>query len=524
MSDRTRYQAQTIYQEQGDVTSYLGVDPVTGLPVLIYRFTAAASPELARLDSEHLPRLLAWRDDESGGIMVVSWSSALVPVAGEPLDNLQLLDSARALADAAAAGVSHGDLTPDRFMLAGDSIVIEGFGVPWTDQPTAPHEDVSAWAHSIGQIGHRGSAGVTKLLDDIQAGNRMEPAELFTRLTDLLLRGDAPVGQPPAAAAQEPEAAGPDDSGPEEAAGDFLDRSWDDFAGQDEHYPAFTGTASQVPAVEDLELNFSDDAGPDHHNEAPAEDPDAAVFVPSRTYASERLGTGVQPEDSPLDDGPAEQPGDAPEELPDPVEPETVEEAGSSSRPPAPQSLPAGGSSSYLKSLDSSAPQTRTGRSVGVTGQSGTMSTGRSNPSGQEMDWAEDQPVQRSSRRIIMITVLAVLTVVLVTLLFVLRQRDMDQVPAGVSAGVTYVIDVLIEPDNLPPVNLFVMQSPAGSQFAPNTALGTAPRRMALDMEGTWVFEGRFQGRVSEPVTIRIPEERSSTITIVIPPEETDGQ
>ncbi len=517
MSDRTRYQAQTIYQEQGDVTSYLGVDPVTGLPVLIYRFSGAASPQLARLDSEFLPRLLAWRDDDSGGIMVVSWSSALVPVAGEPLDNLQLLDSARALNDAAAAGVSHGDLSPERFLLAGDSIVIEGFGVPWTAEPATPEGDVVAWAGSIRQMGHRGNSGVDKLLDDIEAGSGLQPSELFGRLTDLLLRGEAPQAEPaaeqtppPAAETAEPEA-------------DFLDRTWDDFSGQDEQYPAFTGSASQVPEVETLELDFSAD---EHQGaeEPEIEEPDTGVFTPSSTYASERLSArerAAAQSAAMEEEAPAGQPAPPPAEE---TGPEPAEEPVTDRRPPPPQSLPAGGSSSYLKSLDSDSAGTRTARSVGVTGQSGSTSYGRPVPAAQEEDWAEEQPVQRNNRRIIMITVLAILTVVLVTLLVVLRQRDLDRVPASANPGVAYVIDVLVEPDDLPPVNLFVLQSPGGSQFAPNTALGTAPRRVALDAEGTWVFEGRFQGRLSEPVTIQIPEDRSSTVTIVIPPEQGDAQ
>ena len=519
MTDRTRYHAQTIFQEKGDVTSYLGVDPVTGLPVLIYRFADAASPQLARLDSEHLPRLLAWRDDDTGGIMVVSWSSALVPVSGQPLDNLQLLDSARALNDAAAAGVAHGDLSPDRFFLAGDSIVIEGFGVPWTGQPTAPQDDVTAWARSIRQLGHKGNPGVGRLLDDIEAGADVQPAELFSRLTDLLLRSD-PVEAEPAMEPTAPQPA-PD---PSESAGDLLERSWDDFAGQDEQYLAFTGTASQAPEVEDLELNFSADA--DDPAETATEAPETAVFIPSSTYSSERLAARDGPEDDTATTPAAtEPPQPDPEDIDDPTDPEPQEVLQPDSRPPAPLSLPAGGSSSYLKSLDGGTPPSRTARSVGVTGQSGVTNGGKPRTAAPEQDWEPEPSVQRGSRRIIMITVLAVLTVVLVTLLLVLRQRDVNQVPAGVSAGVTYMVDVLVDPDNVPPVNLFVLQSPSGSQFAPNTALGTAPRtRLALDVEGVWVFEGRFQGRRSEPVTIRIPEDRSSTVTIVIPPEQTDGQ
>lgn len=123
-----------------------------------------------------------------------------------------------------------------------------------------------------------------------------------------------------------------------------------------------------------------------------------------------------------------------------------------------------------------------------------------------------------------MLVVLILLTVLLVVMVFLLQRRDPQTAGRSdaVSQAVTYVVQVLVEPANLPPVTLYVLESPAASELRPNTILGTAPRSIALDAAGTWVFQGRFQGRESEPVTLQIPEQRASTITVVIPPEAED--
>lgn len=516
MSNRTRYQAQSVYAEHRHVTSYLGVDPVTGLPVLIYRSEDAVSPQLARLDSDHLPRLLAWRDDGDGGIMVVAWSSAFVPAGGQPLDNLQLLDSARALSDAAAAGVTHGDLTPERFLLAGDSTVLEGFGVPWQKSPASSEDDVRAWSASVRQLGHKGGQWVESLLDEIDAGADLTPAGLLARLTDVLLRKDPSERVAPAVTVP----AVPDhtDGG---AGQEEEDRSWDEFAEQAERARTFDDLAEGWDAGGQPEP-AAGEPDPAADTEPDPEESDSSVFIPSSTYASERLVPGSRPaarEPEPESPGPKDA---APESAAssaaaeaDAGQPDRAAETDRTA--PVPDSLPAGGSSSYLKSL-SSTPEAAAGRSVGVTGGSSRSSTD------PEPDYRNDWPEHRTNRRTIMIIVLVVLSAVLITLLLVLRQRDTEQAPTGISGGVTYVIDVIIEPDDLPPVNVFVLESPAASQFGPNTALGTAPRRLILDAEGTWVFEGRFQGRISEPVTIQIPEERSSSVTITVPPEPAGEQ
>lgn len=488
MSGRIRYQAQSVVSEQAGVTAYSGVDPVTGLPVLIYRFRGTPDPALARLDSEYLPRLLAWRDDGDSGVMVVAWSSALVPAKAADLDNARLLDAARALADAAAAGLTHGDLTPARFMLAGNSVVLEGFGVPWHSGASTA-ADVRAWAGSVLELGYRAHDGVKALLEDIAAGSSQPAAaELLEQLRDLLLRSEpaAGAGPAPAAATAQPGAA------TEEAAGfEPLELSWDD-GDAGEHRNAFSGSASQLPEVEEIELDYdpqaaqaaadpSDDSAEllltDSQHDGNAD----AAFVPSETYASERL---------------TDRHAAAAEQSPEPVTAEPAEQPPRRQVPAA--RLPAAGSTPVTDRRAAAAQASRSGGTVLPEAQGG----------------------ERSSHRLVMIVALLVLSAVLAVLVLYLRRGDMDQVQPQAQQAITYVIDVLVEPGNLPPVNLYVLQSPADSQFTDGTILGTAPRRIALDAEGTWVFEGRFQGRVSDSVTISIPEDRSSAVTITIPPPE----
>lgn len=420
MTARTRYEAQELYAEQDGVKTYRGVDPVTGLPVLIYRFRRNAARELLRLDSEFIPRLLGWRDDSGAGVLVVAWSSAYVPLEG-PLDNAQLLDSARALREAAKGGVVHGDLRRERFLQAGGSVVIEGFGVPWNEE-AGEAADVAAWARSVVQLGHAGSPGVSGLLEDALEGGVADAETLLGRLTDVLLRS-APL---PPARTDTPEEDStpevPDPLQPEPAVADAP--------------PEPAGGRANAP--EAAERQPGPAAAPD-----PSPDEDG-LFVPSRAFASE---THRREPRSPATPPPAE-----------------VAAAETPQETPAPRS------------------------------------------------------VERRNRRVIMATVLAVLGIVLAVLLRLPGLSEPAPPPTR-PENITYVIDVLVEPAELPPVNLYVVEGPPGSSLRPGSVLGTAPRRMALD-PGTWVFEGRFQGRVSEPVTITVPEDRLSSVTIRIPPAE----
>lgn len=156
-----RYQTQTLYAQHGPVKTHQGLDPLTGLPVLIYTFPGKPLLGVGDLASDNIPGILASSFDGKEGLLVVAYSREYQPLL-EPLaaDGVLplLLDSARALRDAAEAGVVHGDLRPERFLRAGQHHLIEGFGVRWggarsSYSPPEPGPsyagDVFSWAKSL---------------------------------------------------------------------------------------------------------------------------------------------------------------------------------------------------------------------------------------------------------------------------------------------------------------------------------------------------------------------------------------
>ena len=163
MDHSLRYQAEKPFATSGSVKTFEGVDPLTGLPVLIYRFPARPTLAVGDLDSENIPGVLASAYDGEGRL-VVAYSREYTPLKGPlPIDTLMplALGSARALLDAAEAGVVHGDIRPERFLVAGHDLLLEGYGVVWDapsepyrapelgDGPPSPAGDVYAWAGAL---------------------------------------------------------------------------------------------------------------------------------------------------------------------------------------------------------------------------------------------------------------------------------------------------------------------------------------------------------------------------------------
>jgi len=111
--------------------------------------------------------------------------------------------------------------------------------------------------------------------------------------------------------------------------------------------------------------------------------------------------------------------------------------------------------------------------------------------------------------------VLVLLVAALAASLTLISQR---QNAGAVAPGLVYPVDVRVEPANLPPIQMIVDQSPPGSTIAAGTVMGATPRRHSFDAVGTWVVHGKFQERVTPPVTLSIPED--TTITLVFPTEE----
>jgi hypothetical protein len=130
---------------------------------------------------------------------------------------------------------------------------------------------------------------------------------------------------------------------------------------------------------------------------------------------------------------------------------------------------------------------------------------------------AGGDPARR--RRLGLFALLIVAVAVLATLSVALQRR-----PAGPTAPLAvaaYVVDVRIEPAGLPPARLVVLESPAGSRLTPGTVVGSVPRMIQLDREGTWRFEARFLERRSAPAELELSAERrraeDRTLVLVFP-------
>ena len=101
---------------------------------------------------------------------------------------------------------------------------------------------------------------------------------------------------------------------------------------------------------------------------------------------------------------------------------------------------------------------------------------------------------------------------------WLLRGRDAPAPTADLPAA--YVLEVSVAPLDAPPFSIVVVDAPSGTSLTPGTRLGRAPRRVVLDAPGRWVLQGVFGERRSAPVVVRVPADRSATLTL--PPEPAD--
>ena len=474
MNRTSRYARTGPATQQGPASVVRAIDPVTGLPVRLYRFAADPVPGAAALDHPHVYRVLEAGSDDDGGFVVAHVVDGASHVAEHPggLDDAAAVAATAALAAAARAGVVHGDLGPHRLHRRGREVWLEGYGVPWSAGSLA--DDAVALAAGLAGVhGNALSAAVRGALE-AAAASAEQDAEALARA----------VAKASAAASRTPAAEVPDLDG--EAEGDRGESRAATVAGEAEpDVDAGIDLDDVLLAGGDASAAAPDHAAPDHAARGHAA-PDHAA--PERTGPASLGPDPVAPD--PVAPDPV---------APDPVAPDPI--AAGPVAPAAPADSPGASDARALRNSGSFSkrPPPDVNYRSGETPEPPTR-TGSSSPKRRH-------EAHRQRRRTWLLVALVVLALVL-ALVTAIARRPVPP-PTAVGGSVTaIVVDVRLEPASLPPASLVVVASPPGSQHMAGSRLGTVPRRVVFDAEGRWQVEGRFQERRSEIVTFELPAQR----------------
>lgn len=511
MSEPARYQRAEQVFRTGQITTSRGVDAVTGLPVFIYDFPGAPRLKVGQLDSEGIPTVLAAGYDGTKGVLVTACppSSSKLEEAYVTMDDDLVLQALKALRDAARVGLVHGDITPERLLLAHGRVYVEGYGVPWNpaglEQPTKEsiraalirdlvattkallgfgsagmsQEVAAALKGALGTASRAGDAGqLYTVVRRLAGGAVTVPPAGFGNLV-LPTEGEVQVRTGPA--------------GLEEIGLDTLD------VGPVHGGPVDLGPADLGPdALDPLDLDALD-LGP-----KPAAEPAEGPTVDGHSFEE---WTGAPTpielfEESPPVSVQADA-GLTTPPFPDEPDPITLHSDPGPTLKVDPALRDSG--TGFVKDLP-----------PGATYRAGDPEEPvRVPPLGINVS-AVPKPRKRAWRLPIL-----VLTLIIVAggsaYLALVSSRD---APSGLQGtpAMSHFVDVRVDPPNLPPVSLVVEQRPSASSFRSGTIIASVPRRVRFDAAGVWVVHASFQGRVSESVTVRVPEDTS--ITIVFPAQE----
>ena len=518
-----RYQLRAVRAERGGVTTHEGVDPLTGLPVLVYRFSGQPRPGLRDLESENIPGLLGVdtsdAEDDKAEI-VVAYFKEYQPVE-KPLSvspTTLLLDSVRALKDAAQAGVVHGDVCPARFLASRDHVLLEGFGVPWSVPESAYRApeaevgfagDVFAWAKSVLELakGRLDGATLSLLTSCLHADPLERPAasELYATLKRGTGETQESIGD---------ETAGDETAGNQPTEAATLEGEQTSVKGGSfEEVEAVTfGGEAHDPADDvfgDAELAFPPEPVPEEPWTEPAYDFGTAVTSEESgaSLEAESTQTGAVAIPSPPQPRGWDQLWDDPETGPELV----LSDPGRYRATPETEA----GDKPFVKNLP-----------PGATYRPGETSTGLRPGVIQEYAFDVPTPVDPRRRRLVIMLALLIFGAAVLAYLALFWQQRQAALPptAALSPEAVYVVDATLGPPDLPPTDVYVVSSPAGSRNPPGaliTVVSPPGRQIALDRAGTWQLQARFQKRASEIVTFQVPQERA--ISFTLPQEPADA-
>lgn len=471
MNDASRFERGERYSVVRDITTYRGVDPLTGLDVLIYDFPGAPTAAAGSVSSDHLLPILA--AEQAGGtgsvVSALPFGASLVAPGERVVDDRFVLQAMTALRDAHSLGLFHGDLSTSRLLYAGSHVHVEGYGVPWAG-PEAPtgeqalHHDLQAMVRALLEL----------------AGDTLS-SEVSAALKGAAAKGSYPPMNAPRLHA-------------------IIRR--------------LAGGAVKVPAAgfSDLTLPTTGAApGSASRAEERATKP-RTVATPARrdSAAGNAQGRARPSQPDPRRAPPAGGAGRADaagraaasDQLPDDPEPITLNSDPGLAPPAGAQAptdqSPRDTSPGFVKALP-----------PGATYRHGNLEEGL-RPAPIRLDRQEEAAARRRSWRGPALLVLVLLVAGLAAYLTILAQQRDAGGPA--SSAVLYLVDVKVEPANMPPVQMIVEQSPAGSTYQQGTGV-TVPRRVPFDAPGTWVVHGKFQDRTTASVTVQVPQETSITLS-----------
>lgn len=453
MTDPTRYQPQSLYAEYGPVRVHRGLDPLTGLPVLIYSFPGAPTLEPGEFDSEHVPGILASYHEGGTGQLVVAHSSGYQQ-AKPPFSRREAMtlvaSTARALRDAAEVGAVHGDLRAERFLMADNHVLVEGYGVPWSpEQVSIPRlnsstdplaHDIFAWAYAM-----------------LELAEPSLPSDVRRALQQCL--ASEPSERPSA-----------------EEVHDKIRLL------QERKSPQVPHSSEQFEF--DVDLGFKETFGPS----APA-----ATAPPQARAAARRAEAGGDQQASDGDDEPIvihTDPGHASAATGRGAAARTGSSGKETDGPGFVKDLPPGGT--Y-----------RSGEEPSFT---------RRTPVRVEKSSPFAPPSPRTRRLFLL-----VLLLVAAAILGVLALMQQNETPAAATPGrsaTQYIVSVAVEPPTLRNVTLIVVSSPPGSNYQPGHEVTFVPGPAVLDQAGEWQLMGRFRNSLSDTVTVNVPDERSLTLLI----------
>lgn len=466
-----RYQRKSIINQEAGVTTIEGLDPITGLAVLIYEFKGDVSPHLLKLDSESMAGILDVEVAEKTQV-VTAYFKDYRPLR-KPLrisNATLLLDSARALRDAAKLAIVHGDIKPSRFLATDKHVIIEGFGIPWKAEKSSyridgetsgAKADIYAWGRSVLELVDDLPKEVVELLNScvaVDPDKRPRASRIYRSLAELLK--------------------------PKKPTLDTLELS-------------ATGGSTAVGDFEETERQFGEKAGyldiDATESDIPKDNPKTIVSK-SRAAQKPLVNSTMPMQEKPRPEG---------------IRVAKSKDGHKLGRTSAPEAVKtkANKQTGFVRDLPPGT-KYKKGDSYNEPRSKGFL---------EEFDIFDDNAKNKkpNNRRGFLALLLLFLIAASIGAYSLFRNKQTRViVPEQISRH--YIVDVEVLPDNLPPVEIVVISSPSGSTNKANTILQTVSGKqpIVLDKEGVWELQGRFQDSLSEIVRFSLPEDRHVTITM----------